>query len=125
MPVISSPTRSWYSSNIMSRSASRMRWRITCLAVCAAMRPKSSGVTSRSSIWSLYSASISGSSSGSSGSRSSPVSGSTSALLLRLLDLGEQLLLEVGRQEQLEDREVAGVVVDVDAGVLGRAGLFL
>ena len=38
-----SPTRSWYSSNIISRSASRMRWRMTCLAVCAAMRPKSCG----------------------------------------------------------------------------------
>ena len=77
MPVISSPTRSWYSSYIMWRSASRMRWRITCLAVCAAMRPKSSGVTSRSSIWSRYWASFSWGSSGSSGSRSSPVSGST------------------------------------------------
>src|SRR5689334_20346892 len=46
MPVISSPTRSRYSSYIISRSASRIRWRITCLAVCAAMRPKLSGVTS-------------------------------------------------------------------------------
>jgi hypothetical protein len=76
MPVISSPTRSRYSSNIMSRSASRMRCRITCLAVCAAMRPKSSGVTSRSSIWSRYSANLAGSISGSCGSTGSPVSGS-------------------------------------------------
>src|SRR3954447_2553422 len=76
MPVISSPTRSRYSSYIMSRSASRIRWRITCLAVCAAMRPKSSGVTSRSSIWSLYCWNLTGSISGSSGSRISPVSGS-------------------------------------------------
>src|ERR671929_206823 len=60
MPVISSPTRSRYSSNIMSRSASRMRWRITCFAVCAAMRPKSSGVTSASSIWSRYSSHVAG-----------------------------------------------------------------
>src|SRR5664279_2179859 len=77
MPVISSPTRSRYSSYIMSRSASRMRCRMTCLAVCAAIRPKSSGVTSRSSIWSRYSANFAGSISGSSGSRISPVSGST------------------------------------------------
>src|SRR3712207_691831 len=77
MPVISSPTRSWYSSNIMSRSASRIRWRITCLAVCAAIRPKSAGVTSRSPICSEYSARSSWSISGSSGSRISPVSGST------------------------------------------------
>src|SRR5215204_5184356 len=77
MPVISSPTRSWYSSNIMSRSASRIRWRITCLAVWAAMRPKSAGVTSRSPICSEYSARSSWSISGSSGSRISPVSGST------------------------------------------------
>src|SRR6185312_5609954 len=76
MPVISSPTRSRYSSYIMSRSASRMRCRMTCLAVCAAIRPKSSGVTSRSSIWSRYSANFFGSISGSSGSRISPVSGS-------------------------------------------------
>ena len=77
MPVISSPTRSRYSSNIMSRSASRIRWRITCLAVCAAIRPKSCGVTSSVSIWSSYSLSFSRSISGSGGSRISPVSGST------------------------------------------------
>src|SRR5579875_1726638 len=77
MPVISSPTRSRYSSNIMSRSASRMRCRITCLAVCAAIRPKSSGVTSSVSIWSSYSLSFSMSISGSGASRISPVSGST------------------------------------------------
>ncbi len=52
IPVISSPTRSWYSSNIIIRSASRIRCRITCLAVWAAIRPKSSGVTSRVEIWS-------------------------------------------------------------------------
>ena len=46
MPVTTSPTRSMYSSYIISRSASRMRCRITCFAVCAAMRPKFSGVTS-------------------------------------------------------------------------------
>src|ERR1700722_12957073 len=77
MPVISSPTRSRYSSNIMSRSASRMRCRITCLAVCAAIRPKSCGVTSSVSIWSSSSFSFSRSISGSGASRISPVSGST------------------------------------------------
>src|SRR5438876_6016312 len=46
MPVTTSPTRSTYSSYIISRSASRIRWRMTCFAVCAAMRPKFSGVTS-------------------------------------------------------------------------------
>ena len=50
MPVTTSPTRSWYSSNIISRSASRMRCRMTCLAVCAAMRPKLDGVTSTTSM---------------------------------------------------------------------------
>ena len=80
IPVIISPTRSWYSSNIMSRSASRNRWRITCLAVCAAMRAEvgrgsrralKSGLRTRPG--------CSGSISGSSGSRSSPVSGSMGA----------------------------------------------
>ena len=48
MPVTMSPSRPAYSSYFISRSASRMRWRITCLAVCAAMRPKSVGVSSHS-----------------------------------------------------------------------------
>ncbi len=46
IPVTTSPTRLTYSSYIISRSASRMRCRITCFAVWAAMRPKLSGVTS-------------------------------------------------------------------------------
>ena len=125
MPVISSPTRSWYSSNIMSRSASRMRWRITCLAVWAAMRPKSSGVTSRSSIWSRYSASISWGSSGSSGSRSSPVSGSTVGSSSASSASSSSFSSSSSGQQQLEDLEVAGVVVDVHARVLGRAGALL
>ena len=36
-------TRSTYSSYIIARSASRIRCRMTCFAVCAAMRPKLSG----------------------------------------------------------------------------------
>src|SRR6266511_3807991 len=48
IPVTSSPSLPAYSSYLLSRSTSRMRWRMTCLAVCAAMRPKSSGVSSHS-----------------------------------------------------------------------------
>ena len=41
--------------------------------------------------------------------------------LLLLLDrLRHQLLLQLGRQDQLEDAEVGGVAVEVDASVLGR-----
>ncbi len=40
MPVMTSPLRSLYSLKTFSRSASRVRWMITCFAVCAAMRPK-------------------------------------------------------------------------------------
>ncbi len=45
-----SPSRPAYSSYFISRSASRMRWKMTCLAVCAAMRPKSVGVSSHSRV---------------------------------------------------------------------------
>ncbi len=43
MPLMISPTRSLNSSYWRSRSASRTFWTITCLAVCAAIRPKSIG----------------------------------------------------------------------------------
>src|SRR5436190_733782 len=52
MPVTTSPCRSTYSSYMIARSASRIRCWITCFAVCAAMRPKLSGVTSVRAIWS-------------------------------------------------------------------------
>jgi hypothetical protein len=39
MPVTTSPIRSLYSAKMFSRSASRTFWKMTCLAVCAAMRP--------------------------------------------------------------------------------------
>ena len=52
MPVTTSPWRSTYSSYMIARSASRIRCWMTCFAVCAAMRPKSSGVTSVRTIWS-------------------------------------------------------------------------
>ena len=46
-----SPSRPAYSSYFISRSASRMRWFMTCFIVCAATRPHTSGggVTSNSS----------------------------------------------------------------------------
>jgi hypothetical protein len=43
MPLTISPMRSLNSSYWRSRSASRTFCTITCLAVCAAMRPKSTG----------------------------------------------------------------------------------
>ena len=128
MPVISSPTRSRYSSNIMSRSASRIRCRITCLAVCAAMRPKSSGVTSRVSIWSSYSLSFSRSISGS--ARLAHLAGL--GVDVRDLALGsasaplpDQLLLELRRDHQLADAEVAELAVHLDPRVRRRAGRLL
>src|SRR4051794_10573389 len=54
MPLTISPTRSLYSSYCFLRSTSRTRCTITCLAVCAAMRPKSiggSGSTMNSPAW--------------------------------------------------------------------------
>ena len=47
---MTSPTRWLYSANTFSRSASRTFWKITCLAVCAAMRPSTS-VRFGNSIW--------------------------------------------------------------------------
>ncbi len=78
MPVTTSPTRSMYSSYIISRSASRIRCRITCFAVCAAIRPKLSGVTSSRfiSLSGTWVQSISSSSSESSVWFFSPVSSS-------------------------------------------------
>ena len=40
MPVMTSPLRSLYSLKMFSRSALRVPWIMTCLAVWAAMRPK-------------------------------------------------------------------------------------
>ncbi len=45
--------------------------------------------------------------------------------LLLLGDLGEELLLELGRQDQLEDAEIGGLAVEIDTRVLGRAGALL
>ena len=41
MPLTSSPSRSWKASTTWALSASRTRCTITCLAVCAAIRPNS------------------------------------------------------------------------------------
>ena len=45
MPVTMSPSRPANSSYVISRSASRSFWKITCFAVCAPMRPLKSSVT--------------------------------------------------------------------------------
>ena len=47
-PVTTSPSRPAYSPKVISSSASRSRWRMTCLAVVAAIRPKPEGVSSKS-----------------------------------------------------------------------------
>ena len=48
MPLTMSPSRPAYSAYLVSRSTSRRRWVMTWRVVCAAMRPKLSGVTSSS-----------------------------------------------------------------------------
>ena len=122
IPVISSPTRSWYSSYIICRSASRIRCRITCLAVWAAIRPKSSGVTSRVVDLVLVGGDHLRVELGVLGLAHLARLGIDLGLLLQLGGLGQQLLLQLRRQDQFEDAEVAGLVVEVDAGVFGRAG---
>ncbi len=42
VPLTTSPMRWLYSAKMFSRSASRTFWKITCLAVCAAIRPSTS-----------------------------------------------------------------------------------
>ena len=42
MPFTTSATRPEYSAKTLSRSASRTFWKITCFAVCAAIRPSTS-----------------------------------------------------------------------------------
>ena len=46
-------------------------------------------------------------------------------LLLGLGRFGQELLLQLRGQDQFEDAEVAGLVVEVDAGVFGGAGSLL
>ncbi len=120
MPVISSPTRSRNSSSTSSRSASRTRWRMTCLAVIAAMRPKPDGVTSCSSMRSRCSSTLSQSSSGRAGRRPRPSPGRSSPPRRRA---PRGVLLEVLRDQELVDAEVGRIAVELDAGVLRRSGL--
>ena len=97
---------------------------MTCLAVWAAIRPKSSGVTSRDLNLVLVGRQDLGVELGLLGLAQLARLGVDRRLLL-LGDLGEQLLLQLGRQDQLVDAEVGGVAVEVDARVLGRAGALL
>src|SRR6476659_8372855 len=115
MPVTTSPTRSMYSSYIISRSASRIRWRITCFAVCAAMRPKFSGVTSAR-------LTTAGSISDQSIWRSSSEIRTCDCALARLLD---QPLLDVGRQLDREHAEIARIGVELDRRVTRGSGRLL
>jgi hypothetical protein len=79
------------------------------------MRPKSSGVTSRSSISSLYCSNLAGSISGSEGSTYSPVSGSRTV---------PSSIVSTMRCASRRS-EVAGLAVDLHARVLRCAGLLL
>ena len=103
----------------MCRSASRMRCRITCFAVWAAIRPKFvrgdvagrdlvlvGGQELRVELWLLGLAEL--------------ARLRVDRLLLLLDRLRHQLLLQLGRQDQLEDAEVGGLAVEVDARVPGR-----
>ena len=108
-PLMISPTRSLNSSYCRLRSYSRTRCTITCLAVCAAMRPKSIG--------------------GSGSTRCSPslISGLN---FLRDVDgdLGLLVLHRLHRLGPARQAHVAGLAVDRGAdvllvAVLGAAGL--
>src|SRR5215217_1710140 len=85
MPVMTSPSRPANSSYVISRSASRSFWKMTCLAVCAPIRPLNSSVIGISSSETTRvvgsSSSVAGSTSSSccSQTRRSPDSGSIEA----------------------------------------------
>ncbi len=51
MPFTTSPTRPEYSAKTLSRSASRTFWKMTCLAVWAAIRPSTSVGLGNSISW--------------------------------------------------------------------------
>ena len=97
------------------------------MAVWAAIRPKSSGVTSRVVDLVLVGSDHLRVELGVLGLAQLARLGIDLALflLLGLGRLGQQLLLQLGRQDQFEDAEVAGLVVEVDARVFGRAGRLL
>ena len=108
-PLTISPTRSLNSSYCRLRSYSRTRWTITCLAVCAAMRPKSIG--------------------GSWSTRKSPTLDFGLELARDLdRDLGVLVLDRFGHLRPARQPHLAGLAVDVGAdvvlvAVLGAAGL--
>ena len=86
------------------------------MAVCAAIRPKSCGVTSRVSIWSSNSARRSGAISGRLGDDHLARLGVDAPLELargELLGLVEQLVLEVLGQQQLLDAVLAELGVEL------------
>ena len=96
---------------------------MTCLAVCAAIRPKSPGVTSRSSIWSLYSSNFAGSISGIGRLDHLARLGVVRRALVDRLD--DEVRLEALGDDQLDDAEVGGLGVELDARVLRAVGLLL
>ena len=93
------------------------------MAVCAAIRPKSSGVTSRSSIWSRYSRELRGVDFRFLGLAHLARLGVDRRSLVDRLD--DQVRLEALGDDQFDDAEVGGLAVHFDARVLGRAGLLL
>ena len=93
------------------------------MAVWAAIRPKSPGVTSRSSIWSRYCSNFGGIDLGVLGLAHLPRLGVDRRRLVDRLD--DQVRLEALGDDQLDHAEVGGLAVDLDARVLGRAGLLL
>ena len=101
---------------------------MTCLAVCAAIRPKSSGVTSRFSIWSSNSARRVQRDLRRLGDDDLAGLGIDAPLELAgrlLLGLVEQLVLELLGQDQLLDAVLAEVGIEVHARVAHGAGLLL
>ena len=101
---------------------------MTCLAVCAAIRPKSSGVTSRVSIWSSNSARRACDDLGRLGDDDLARLRVDAPLELAgrlLLGLVEELVLEVLGQDELLDAVLAEVGIEVHARVAHGAGLLL
>ncbi len=97
-----------------------MRCRITCLAVCAAIRPKSSGVTSGGLDLVLVLLELLEVDLGR--RRLAHLAGlRIHARLLVGGRLDQQLLLELGRDLQLPDREVTGVPIHLHARIGRRA----
>ena len=93
------------------------------MAVCAAIRPKSSGVTSRSPIWSRYSRELGGIDFGFLGLAQLAGLGVHDGALVDRLD--DQVRLQTLGDDQFDHTKVGGLAVHLHARVLGRAGLLL